>query len=321
MAKRKSDFDIGAQELRVRAALEIRARDAARELPSILYRFRSCNTPYFEDELKRLVVKNEAYFPSRVQLNDPVDSLPIIEKGVTFQEFSSKIVPLFNWIQNESMKEFVLNGDLSNKERRLVNRTLNNLPDAYHRGLFDEGLSTYIREKLLDEIGVLSLTDSNDNLVMWSTYSSGMNGVCVAIEGYKTGTFDTTPTKIRYVEERPRLNYWGLVSFLVASNPKCIPRIPKRYQQYLLEHAHQMESYNHKHIKWSYESEFRLAKFHGGGRYHSLLPGRVKEIYIGQKVAHRTHELIVEIAKDADVNVYHAHIKEDSYGITLIRIV
>lgn len=102
---------------------------------------------------------------------------------------------------------------------------------------------------------------------------------------------------------------------------KVQPRIPKKYQQYLLDHVHQMESYDYKHIKWSYKSEFRLAKFHGGSRYHSLVPGRVKEIYIGQKVAHNTRVLIVEAARTSGVNLYDAHIKDDGYGITLIKIV
>lgn len=310
-----------AKDSTTRAALDLRARDAAKEIPSFLYRYRSCNTPYFEEEIKSLILDNEAYFPSRIQLNDPLDSFPIIEKGVDFKEFSDTIVPLFSWILNETNKEFVLQGQLGDEKRETLNAFMKNLPLAYRKRLFDGGLEKYIKGKLLDEIGVLSLTDSSDNMVMWSTYASRTNGVCVALEGYNMGIFGLTPTKVEYVEERPRLNYWGFICFLLAGDPTLVPRVPEQYQQHLLDHKHQMKSYDQKHVIWSYENEFRLVKFHFGGRYNSLHPGKVREIYIGQQVTHGTRAMIIEAARNNGVNVYDANIRNDGYGFTFMKIV
>lgn len=51
------------------------------EIPSILYRFRSCNTQYFEAELARLIGNSEHFYSAVEFQNDPFDCNPVIEKS------------------------------------------------------------------------------------------------------------------------------------------------------------------------------------------------------------------------------------------------
>ena len=119
--------DLSLNNMMAATLLSSKAINEGKTLPKSLFRYRSCESEYFSDEIERLFKGNEIFYPSRVQLNDPFDCLPVIEKGMNFKEFSEKLIPLKAFLIDRSNKEFVKQGKLDSGDRKKLKKIFRNI--------------------------------------------------------------------------------------------------------------------------------------------------------------------------------------------------
>lgn len=106
--------------------------------------------------------------------------------------------------------------------------------------------NAFMRDRINEEIGVLSLTERNDSLLMWSHYSDCHAGICLAFE------FDATAPlyRVRYSDARPQL-YFADVREHERDNARFKDAVVKTMTT--------------KASDWAYEKEWRCIDFGGPG--------------------------------------------------------
>jgi hypothetical protein len=122
----------------------------------------------------------------------------------------------------------------------------------------------YMYGAIISDLGIISFCDeakTNDAL-MWSHYANFHNGICFEFEMEESWiSDDTNGHKITYSDsikpltEKDFMNFgWG--TRMVTTKSKV----------------------------WSYESEYRLVRFHGAGEFLHFAKTSLKAVYIGLKV-------------------------------------
>ncbi len=131
--------------------------DPHRPTPHALYRYRALIDDEFDEErLKPLFVNHQLYFPSRRKLNDPFEC----------------VVPSFLDTPPHILQPF-----LEGTVRKFW-------PDATYNQI-REKIAAIDLEKLrqdtqndVDKVGILSLTEKPNDLLMWAHYANGHRGLC-----------------------------------------------------------------------------------------------------------------------------------------------
>jgi hypothetical protein len=299
---------------------------------STLYRYRSCSTPYFEDELSRLLEQNALFFPSQPHLNDPFDCQPVLKKGVTFREFREYLDPVICVIRTEMARE-LRRIDVSDQAfRRVIKRNIKAESWLEQRTVFDHRLDKMIVDGLSDTC-VLGLTKDNNNPVMWSMYGNRGNGICIEFDqiyieqprGVGAHDLRMAPTQVRYTCERPVFDYNGATAMFLNMTRNAANYVPKRYHRRMLAGLEQVAFLWTKHERWAYEEEFRLIMQRDYPRQEENVFGEyikigrtcLSAIYVGDTVNDETVSkiLIKTRACSRSVNVYKGHRSTMMYGL------
>ena len=292
--------------------------------PGRLYRYRSCDTPFFEQELERMLLKEEIYFPRQTQLNDPFDCQPVFEKGTTQKEYFKHIHPVITAIRTEMAREVSLIN--YTPEEMCASITLNIMSEKLStvKHHYDIRIGKMIAE-MFASLGVLSLTTDNNNLVMWSMYANRGNGICVALEGLRFdigAKYDIAPVQAHYTTTRPIFNYWGAAALFLHMTSAAAQYVPEESQQWLLESLEQSRYAWTKHERWRYEDEYRLIAYQSGGEYLNMTPAKISALYIGDNVLQNTKNLILSIIGKCarPIPTYIAAVSNTKYAMTFSRI-
>lgn len=180
-------------------------------------------------------------------------------------------------------------------------------------GDFNTNNSTWIRrhyDKFMEvtnrNVGVLSLTESNNNELMWSHYANSHNGFVVAFDCdnafFKPGKSDPRLCgelmNVQYTDEIP-------VVFVEPGNID----IPK-------------EIFFTKTMKWSYEREWRMVKMLSSAdetvntnvHLFSVPPGAIKEVTFGMKIPTEKKEEIMSMLNKTAPHVTFTEAQLDHAG-------
>ena len=156
-----------------------------------LYKYRSYNNLSLE-----MLSRNRYYFASAKKFNDPLDcacepkyELPSIDKII---EYQARVLQDTHGL------------DYSNAlERSQVLRSLN----KSKLDEFFENIRISVKNILLNEYGILSLSEKNDHILMWSHYADCHKGFCIEF----LRTFDNHLSIMRpvnYFDEYPDFSYF-----------------------------------------------------------------------------------------------------------------
>ena len=146
-------------------------------------------------------------------------------------------------------------------------------------------------------LGVFCLTETNDNILMWSHYADGHRGFCIEFE-------------------RSEKNELG--------GEKCVPviypednTVPIFKSDALSERKTFSRIATTKAKQWSYEREWRMiSKDPGGGLYP--VPGRISAIIFGFRMAPQSKTTIMNIL-GKDFLYFQAHQAANSYTLNIRR--
>ncbi|GEM_PF-4253464 len=223
-----------------------------------LYKYRP-----FDDYLKPILMAGKIWFPTRAKFNDPQDlELDLVNDLDTtaYRKFLLRKACQESWsgdeLQYNLAKGFTPNGDLS--------------PEATQK----IGASCAVLQKYFDGLGILSLSDKENDSLLWERYGDQGKGVCIV--------FNMQPSqyliKVQYHPARPQLRLTELLLGVDAEEQirkvLCI-----------------------KTAKWADESEWRY--FVKNGDTEFFCPGKIEGIRLGKKMPDKNRQTIVDWAAES----------------------
>jgi len=243
-----------------------------RPTPDALYRYRALMDDKLDEErLKPLFVNHQLYFPSRRKLNDPFEC----------------VVPSFLDTPPHILQPF-----LEEKVRKSwPDLTCNQIREKT-AAIDLERLRQDIQNDV-DKVGLLSLTEKRDDLLMWSHYANGHRGLCLEFATSIYEVFFGRAQPVVYSDERPIFD----------------PREPetKQVEKVVLTKS--------KH--WTYELEWRIVEHQNGEGLYEFPAEMLTRVLFGcwtsdkdkSKVKRWIHEGSLKPA------IYEAKAKERDFGL------
>jgi hypothetical protein len=180
------------------------------------------------------------------------------------------------------------------QERRNVeiNRLITNLkPDDF--SIF---YSNFLKHEVAPWIGLLSLSEVKDDILMWGFYANGHRGVCLEFLASSTTPFFGRTLPVQYEEKYPLVNFFD-------STPE------EQIGTVLLT----------KSSHWKYEKEWRIIERRGFGVY-DYPPELLTAVILGAEMSGEHKKLIGEWIKKGSVRpaVYEARLKNDEFGLDIV---
>lgn len=146
------------------------------------------------------------------------------------------------------------------------------------------------------KLGIFCLTETNDNILMWSHYADGHRGFCIEFERSETNELGgATCVPVIYPEDNT---------------------VPKFKLKELTERKAFSRLATTKAKLWVYEREWRMiSRDPGGGLYP--IPGRISSIIFGFRMTPQSKTTIRNIL-GKDIIYLQAHQANDSYTLDIL---
>ena len=255
------------------------------ELPDTLYKFRDWNNKYHRE----LITKQVAFFASPGSFNDPFDCKIPIRYDIEPEKQLEDIY--FNTIKagypNASEDEI-----LKFAKRQVIEGPIS--PKSFKKN------DTEYFEELDKRMGVFSLTQHNDDMLMWGHYANAHSGFCLGFDTVELLKIDT-------------VDYIGIIEYC-EKFPLIIPKgdLINNFEKQIFT----------KWDKWSYEDEFRLTKNHIDNR-KIIFPKTVfKELILGCNMNKTERRKMIKLANKnhPDIEIYEARPHIEKFKIEINKI-
>jgi hypothetical protein len=254
------------------------------------------------------VIRNlKIRFPPFSSLNDPFEGLPLIDVSDVANEF-------FNEVMGDL--DQMLNAAENDNERSQIEFTRNELKEKIKQTFNPHSIGNEIRKNLGEKFGILSLSRTSNNKLMWSHYANSGAGYVIEFDDRhqffhaKAANGESTrPLPVIYTNNRQA----------IQSDEKQI------YQKMLCV----------KPLDWAYEEEERLFKYHtyidknaakdeyGNSIILSPIPKEaIKGIYLGYAADQKFKDEVIEIVRENNIDcpIYPGKISEKYYQIEFSAI-
>jgi hypothetical protein len=235
-----------------------------------LYRYRHLNGKHRE-RTKRILTDSVLHFANPTTFNDPFDCKVHFQSSFSVEELKWKYV---DWIKKRMP-------DLNCKERRTKAR------DDIKAMKPDKFLSqiTAGLQDSVDNVGVLSLSATDRNILLWSHYAAGHTGLCLKFIATKHTPFFGLALPVTYTQAYPEIN--------VLSPPD------KQIDAFLLTKAE----------NWHYEEEWRIID-HDRGAGDKVFPAELLVgVILGARMTQKDKRTVADWAKESrsPVEILQAH--------------
>lgn len=256
--------------------------------------------------------------------NDPFEALPFVE-NILSPELASGIIQV---LSDRNQVEIITKG-LNNQDTK---NTFKELYSTFHRSSYTkqeeikkrllgnskEDLSQVMQSFWSDQIGILSLSEENDNLTMWSHYANSHEGFVIGFNPNKNITDIKTQfirlKKIHYSYKRPNLSLFELEQNTSARNKQWL-------KAFLLT----------KSKDWAYENEWRQVNMlrYASNTINSnfglvyLFNYNVESIdsvFLGYNMPLENRRKIITMIKNLNIKIYEMRINKNNYALDKVRI-
>lgn len=249
--------------------------------PKYLYKYFSLDEKNTH-HIRNMFIYNKLYFPAPSEFNDPFDCrLKFLFNGTKQQwrQFFNRLIKEREPELNRSQRQVKL------REMMKVRNTID--------------FSNNVLRTLKDDIGVLCLSEINDDILMWSHYSQGHTGFCLEFSYSPKEYFFGRALKVNYKLDYP------LVNFFISTSEE-------RFKEMIFTKAR----------FWEYEKEWRIVEYdYGRGAYgfpKELLTG----ITFGCQMSDENKKKIKEWVQTNTFTpiFYQASIKYKKYGLDIEKV-
>jgi len=256
-------------------------------IPKVLFKYRDWENEHHRD----IVQKNELYFSSMSQFNDPY------EGKIPYRYNSEELTPdkIFTKMFSMAKNEYP---DWS--EAKLIDYVY-----EYQRRnlLFDDAHLQQVYQQTVKDIervyGIFALTTEENNFLMWSHYSNSHKGFCI---GFDTRIlWEITKGGIGPVTYQKELP-----TFSLFENPMMF--------------SHKLLST--KSDIWEYENEFRIIKSGFSRKTIAIPPESIVRIVFGCQMDNKTKFNILDLVKTKlkACLVFDSTLNYNEFKVDLMRI-
>jgi hypothetical protein len=245
-----------------------------------LYRYRHLQGEHCK-YTSQIFTNSIIYFPSPAKFNDPFDcrvhfqpSIPLDKLRQRYKELMKKFLPHLSPEQRKAKIAYDI--------------------EVMNPNDFIEAITNSL-QKDVDRLGVLSLSASNRDILLWSHYATGHSGLCLQF-------LATTHTPF-FGRAQPVQYSTGYPIVLPLDSPQ------KQVESFLLTKAYD----------WKYEEEWRVIEHdHGPGKQvfpEELLVG----VILGARMSPEDRDYVVNLAgrRKSPVQIYQASVSKGSYSLDI----
>lgn len=217
------------------------------EFPELLYKYRD-----FGPRVDDIIINSEFYFAQPKSFNDPFDCNLSYKEDYNFLELKEWKKDFKKRNPNISVKQN--NYILKNKASELMLIIKNS------------------KKELLNHIGILSLSKTNESITMWSHYSKNHEGLVFELDVEKDYNFFKMFGIVEYKKD------YKLLSYLDSNNDEMTKRVLTKF------------------VDWEYEQEIRIIDFdkYGNRKFNKNL---LKTIYFGLKSSKENIRHVISLCK------------------------
>lgn len=268
------------------------------DVPKILYKYK----PFNQYSLQTILT-NSIYFPTPIELNDPLDSSPSIKitdawdandilYHLRLRDIRTKIEDIF---LTEDMHV-----DLKNEIDVLCTTHAFKSCLDEHIISEEEGYERLISESLVRHLkpGIFSMTEDAKNHLMWSHYADEHKGYCI---GYDTTETDSDLIQVKYDNEAGEVAMEDILE-LIDSN----------YDQ-TLGQALFKKVLGVKRKNWAYEKEWRYV-IKGSGLRDSKL--KIESVTFGLRFCPDIRAMMMQIKSLKGIKFYQVERDHKNYNLT-----
>ncbi|WJV22257.1 MULTISPECIES: DUF2971 domain-containing protein [Pseudomonas] len=261
------------------------------------YKYRAINK-YSLDALER----NSVYFSKYTDFNDPF-------------EFSTPFPDLYKMYTRaaDGVDRLYEEGKLTQADHQHLKQVCQSIVLDGNNG--KDEIHKKIREKMTNT-GVYSMSEVNDEILMWSHYADNHRGFCIGFDDlHKSMEIAPKVMPVNYINEYTDLSdpqivldFYSKMFYKYKNLPerkwlKKYETLKKIYTRYDDEKM-AVAVLTDKYIKWGYEKEFRLICEHSTGlKRHT--PKCIKTITFGLRTSNEDKERIMKICQ----NSLKSHVK------------
>lgn len=250
------------------------------ENKQVLYRYRHLNGKHRE-RTKKILTDSIVHFADPSTFNDPFDCKVHFQSSLPKKELKRKYIDLIQ----KRMPE------LNRKGRRTkVKDDIKVMkPDKFLSQVTD-GL-----QKSINNIGVLSLSASDRNILLWSHYAAGHTGLCLKFIATNHTPFFGRALPISYTSTYPEIN-------VLSSSDKQV-------DAFLLTKAED----------WAYEEEWRIID-HGSGAGNIVFPAELLVgVILGTRMSPDDKRAVAEWVSESKspVEMFQAYTSKGTFSLEI----
>jgi hypothetical protein len=250
------------------------------------YRYRSLSGDSLA-HLRRTLCDGEIFFSSPSAFNDPFDCNPNflfdVNKAKTKKYYEDALCRRSPHLNRQGRRV---------EAKRVTNDPMENFtnPENLHRfrEMYDESITK--------KIGILCLSETPNDILMWSHYADSHRGVCLQFDTMHT--FFQNTHKVIYQEDRPRIN------------PSNQTHLQMTEYALLTKSAH-----------WKYEKERRIIRYQPGAGICQIPAIAVTGLIFGAQTPKDEKELIRSWVVDraTPFELYESHLSNQRFSIEIKR--
>jgi len=242
-----------------------------------LYKYRSLRTKKDRQYTGRIFTHNEIYFAKFTEFNDPFDcNLHIsVERNIVAHK--------------AKLRE--LNPNLSDAELDVKTRKDFQPQKIRNR---EKSLCSAIR-RINKIVGIFSLSEKSDDLLMWSHYADYHRGICLEFKVTNSKLFGCDLSKVHYQKQYPNLSVYDHIDL----------EWTKRYL-------------TTKSDAWCYEKEWRILYRETGCQ---VFPAEeLSGVILGARISEKNKKLVLEwLTKGkCEVQLYQSRECDDRFGVNIL---
>ena len=249
--------------------------------PKALFRYRHLQGKHRE-WTKKIITDSLIYFASPLSFNDPFDCKVHYQSSLSPKQLRLRYTEIMKRKQPH----------LNRKSRRgKAAKDLASLSPAKFISQMERGM-----QDTANNIGVLSLSATNCNILLWSHYAAGHSGLCFKFQISGNNSFLEFTQPVTYSEEYPKID-------ILNSSPD------EQVQAFLRTKA----------IDWKYEEEWRIIDVRKGPGYKTVPREMLSEIIFGAKINQKDKEEVIEWVENSKspIQLSQATISKDQYSIKI----
>lgn len=255
---------------------------------TILYKYRNFESEFHLDILR----KNELYFATVLELNDPFDMSVSVNFDNTNQYQVKRNID--EAIQNGIYDDFKISRNMMRKDFALRLQNYEKFKQEYQESINSEILN----------FGILSLSKICNNILMWSHYSLNHTGFCIGID-------------INKFKERFN-NYFGIYEIKYKAEGEFPNPFMRSKDKIFTDELFQL-----KYEIWKYEQEVRVAYKLNSLKKQKLVfeDSLINEVILGLNCNIKNENIIKEILKHKyRIKLYKMQKKLFSFELEKIEV-